>query len=205
MSTTLLIALLLLAIGLLAGLMVHAPETRRRGGRILLFCGLFLLPLLLTAGGAQHHLQQSKTTEFCLSCHVMEPYGDSLRVDDSEVVAAVHYQNRLIDVEHACYTCHTNYTMYGDLSAKWNGVRHLLVYYFGTVDQPIELYSPYQNRECLHCHAGARRFEENDFHLDLRGELDSGETSCLECHQPAHDVADLEGATSWSGSAEDDG
>lgn len=197
MTSGLFAALLALAIGVVAVILLRPPEAGRLSGRILLFVGLFLLPILLTAGAGQQHLDRSKSTEFCLTCHVMEPYGESLWVDDTSVLAATHMQNRLIDTDHACYTCHTTYAMYGDLKAKWNGVRHVLVYTLGTVDQPIELYEPYQNRECLHCHDGARSFEENDFHVDIRGELAGGDVSCLECHDVAHGVADLEGASFW--------
>jgi hypothetical protein len=36
------------------------------------------------------------------------------------------------------------------------------VYYFSTPPAPgnIKLYQPFNNRECLHCHLGARSFEE---------------------------------------------
>ena len=146
--------------------------------------------MLLTAGGAAHHLEQSKSTAFCLTCHIMEPYGESLESEDADLLASVHFQNRLVDTDSACFTCHTSYAMYGDVAAKWAGARHMMVQYFGTPSHPIELYQPYRNRECLHCHDGAQRFEENEFHTDIRVDLGSEEISCLECHGPAHGVSD---------------
>ena len=76
-----------------------------------------------------------------------------------------------------------------------NGLKHLLVYYSGRTPDEIELYSPYQNRECLHCHVGARSFDE--LHSNDMPELTSNEISCMECHGPAHEIHDLEQAEMW--------
>jgi len=40
------------------------------------------------------------------------------------------------------------------------------IYYLGTPPAPqnIKLYQPFNNRECLHCHLGARSFEEGVVH-----------------------------------------
>ena len=127
----------------------------------------------------------------------MEPYGKSLLIDDSGYVAANHYQNRRIPRDQACYTCHTTYTMFGDFQAKLLGLKHVYVYYLGTVPEPLELYQPYNNRECLNCHEGARSFEESELHVDIRTELASNETSCQECHEPVHDVHSLDQLTFW--------
>lgn len=171
------------------------------GGKVQAFVALFVLPLMVTAFGVAAHLEHSKSTEFCLSCHVMEPYGESLHIDDSEYVAAMHFQNNLIPRDRACFTCHTTYTMYGDLRAKLQGLQHVWVYYLGTVPDELELYQPYNNRECLNCHRGGRRFEEDELHLEVRGELESNETSCLECHESIHDVARLGELPKWEGGA----
>ena len=56
--------------------------------------------------------------------------------------------------------------MFGGIKAKLGGLKHIYVYYLGTPPSPenIKLYEPYNNRECLHCHAGARSFEEGAVH-----------------------------------------
>jgi nitrate/TMAO reductase-like tetraheme cytochrome c subunit len=160
---------------------------------------MFLLPGLVLALGTVRHVEESKSTTFCLSCHVMEPYGRSLRLDDSAHLPAAHFQNKRIPRDHACFTCHTHYTMFGDLTAKLSGLRHMWVYYTGSTPEQIELYAPFHNRECLHCHNNARSFEEEESHMGIRDELASNETSCLDCHDSVHDVHKSDDFDVWKG------
>jgi nitrate reductase cytochrome c-type subunit len=53
---------------------------------------------------------------------------------------------------------------------------------------PIELYQPYENRECLHCHENARSFLQHAAHQPVMQKLTSGEVSCLLCHGRVHEV-----------------
>jgi cytochrome c-type protein NapC len=177
---------------------LHPQLIAKRTGKILAFLALFILPVLVTTLGVSVHLEHSKSTEFCLSCHVMVPYGKSLQIDDGDYLPASHFQNNRIPKDRACYTCHTNYTMFGDMRSKLRGLRHVYVYYIGTVPEAIELYDPYDNRECLHCHAGARSFEESDLHLEFRTEFEANETSCLECHALTHNIEELEQIEPWN-------
>jgi cytochrome c-type protein NapC len=193
-----LIALVLVAIALIALVALRPSLTAARGGKVLAFLAFLVLPLVASAMGLSAHLDHSKSTEFCLSCHVMEPYGQSLKVDDPAWIPAHHFQNNLVPRDHACFTCHTNYTMFGDAQAKLRGLRHVYVYYLGKIPEKIELYEPYNNRECLHCHNGSRAFEENDIHKEIRADLASGQVSCLECHDTIHNVEDLKGKALWT-------
>lgn len=193
-------SLLLLGVvcGLAAlGLAIKPDYSVGRRGAILGFLALFALPILVTGLNATAHLELAKSTSFCLSCHEMEPYGQSLRRDDSDYLPAVHYQNHLVDKDFACYTCHTSYAMYGDLKAKIKGLQHVWVHYVGDPPETLELYEPYSNRECLHCHQGARSFEEGEDHIDEAAALASGETSCLDCHDLVHDVDQIDEADLW--------
>ena len=47
-----------------------------------------------------------------------------------------------------------------------HGLKHVFVHYLGTPPTPeaIKLYDAFNNRECLHCHEGARSFEEGAVH-----------------------------------------
>ena len=90
--------------------------------------------------------------------------------------------------------------------AKMQGLQHLYVQYLGTLPHPaeIKLYTPYNNRECLHCHAGMRAFEEQSKHNkspDLMGKIMSNQVSCVSsgCHDVVHEVDSLKDATFWKG------
>ena len=196
MSIEPLVLFLLIAIGLVLLIARRPAFIETPGGRFLVFVTLFIVPIASLRGGLSTHLQSSKSTEFCMSCHVMEPYGQSLLLDDEDHLPAAHFQNRRVERDHACFVCHTQYTMYGDVKAKLNGLKHLWVYYSGQTPERIELYSPYKNRECLHCHLGARRFE--DLHSHDKTDLVANEISCMDCHGRAHDVQNLEGAAMWT-------
>jgi len=193
-----LVVLIAISALLLLLFLLRPSLTSGSGGRALAFIGLFLLPALALGLGGVVHLEPSKTTEFCLSCHEMEPYGESLWLADTDYLPAGHVQNRRVPQEVSCYSCHTDYTMYGDGAAKWRGVRHLWVHYAGPIPETIELYAPFKNRECLACHGGARTFEEGEIHLDVREDLATEEMSCLECHDLGHAIADLPDLERWS-------
>ena len=184
---------------LLLAILAWPSVTVTRGGKILAFVGFFVLPVFCGVWGASEHFERSKRTAFCLSCHVMEPYGQSLHIDDANHIPAAHFQNHRIPVDEACYTCHTNYAMYGTIKVKLHGLRHVYVQYFGKAMQPIQLYEPFNNRECLHCHSGARSFE-NDIHTAMIDQLKSGQVSCVSsgCHDTVHDVVSLSKFKVWS-------
>jgi nitrate/TMAO reductase-like tetraheme cytochrome c subunit len=186
----------------LVTLMARPQITRQTGGKVLAFFALFGLPAVCLSLGLAQHMEHAKKREFCLSCHVMEPYGKSLFVDDEEFVPAVHFQDRLVARDKACYTCHTTYGPFGDVQAKLRGLRHLYVQYLGQVPDTIRLYEPFNNRECLHCHSGARDYAEEGAHNDpdtLLASLAANRTSCLSsgCHDVAHNVNELGEVTFW--------
>ena len=200
-------ALFVAVAGILA-LMVgfRARLTRSREGKILAFVALLVLPALAMWAGFSAQMERAQSTSFCLSCHVMTDFGRSLQIDDPSYLPARHFQNRLLPADRACYTCHTNYTMFGGVRDKLRGLRHLWVQYAGVVppSDQIKLYQPYSNRECLHCHLGARRFEEASAHHrapDLLSRAKSGHLSCLSsgCHDIIHDVGTLKDAAFWKG------
>jgi cytochrome c-type protein NapC len=208
-STALILILFMAIVATLSLLTTLRPElTAVRGGKIFAFVALCILPLLSIWAGFHEQVERSTSTQFCLSCHVMTDFGKSLYVDDKSFLPAAHFQNNFVPRDHACFTCHTDYTMFGDYKAKWRGVHHVVVQYFGKIPKPedIKLYTPYNNRECLHCHAGARSYEEASSHHkspDMLALAASNQLSCTSsnCHDVVHNVADLNGATFWKPTA----
>lgn len=206
MNATLLIEVLFVVATIVLALAVafRAQVTRAQGGKILAFMALFIFPVLAAWAGFSEHMDRAESTRFCLSCHVMSDYGRSLYVNDPSFIPARHFQNNLVPRDHACYTCHTDYTLFGTFHAKLRGLHHVYVEYFGTIPKPdkIKLYTPYNNRECLHCHLGARTFEEEPHHLkppDMMAKIKSNQMSCMSsnCHDTVHDLDDLKDATFW--------
>ncbi len=192
-----LIAIIVLTLALIAFIILRSSITAEKGGKIIAFVGFFILPIMAVAIGGSVHLEKSKATEFCLKCHVMEPYGESLYIDDPDYIPANHFQNNLIPSEKACFTCHTSYTMFGGIKRKMQGLRHVYIYYLGKVPEKIELYDPYENRECLHCHDGARSYAENPIHTTIETEIQTDEISCLDCHGQIHNIAKLAELPKW--------
>jgi len=143
------VAVAALSIVLGVFVVLRPDVTRVREGRMLAFLALFLVPSMAVWAGVSQHMERAKTTEFCLSCHTMEDYGRSLYVDDRGYLPAAHFQNNRVPRERACYTCHTDYTMFGGLKDKWRGLHHVYVQYLGTVPRTgeIKLYQPFNNRE----------------------------------------------------------
>jgi cytochrome c-type protein NapC len=166
-------------------------------GRLALLVAVALLPVSVSLASLRGGVAESSRTRFCLGCHEMQEHGRSLFVDDKQSLAAVHYQNRFVDRDNACYSCHTDYALFGDVKAKLNGLRHVSVHYFGTIPSTFALYQPYTNKNCLHCHEDARRFIEKPAHQPMMAKLMSGETSCLTCHRVAHDLPKVKEGNLW--------
>ena len=205
LPTALIIALVLFSITVIGSLVSRPEITATRSGKMMAFLVFFILPVLCAGMGVSSELERSKTTKFCLSCHIMEPYGQSLHVDDPSYLAAAHFQNHRVPADEVCYTCHTNYAMFGSMKAKMAGFRHVYVYYLTKPPAPenIKLHEPYNNRECLHCHLGARSFEQGTVHTadpNLLPSVKANKLSCISsgCHGIVHNVGTLSKVKMWS-------
>jgi len=138
------------------------------------------------------HIERSKTLAFCTSCHVMEKYGKSLHVDDASYLPAAHFQNNRVPRDKACYTCHTDYTLYGGFKSKLRGLRHLYVQYLGKIPEKIVLYNAYNNRNVSTVTAAreaSRKSNSQSGRWQTRSDQ-SNQRSCLStgCHEVAHRV-----------------
>lgn len=179
---------------LLVALFVEQQVVLRTWGKILFFLAAIALPTLVVTATTALNIKNSENVSFCLSCHEMGVYGNSLKENDNEMIPAIHYQNNWVKQEVACYQCHTDYTMFGTIKAKIRGVRHVYVHYMKGAPKKMKLYEPYNNRECLRCHENAKNFAKTSKHKqdpEMLVRLKTNKQSCMDkgCHDVTHEVS----------------
>ena len=72
---TLVFCLIGASIVLILVVVIRPSITASREGKIIAFLALFIVPVVTAGVGASEHMERSEQTQFCLSCHIMEPYG----------------------------------------------------------------------------------------------------------------------------------
>lgn len=164
------------------------------------FVYLFILPLFIFPFASFTTIEESKSVEFCGSCHsAMGLYVDDMKNKNSNTLAATHYQNRFL--QHGeCYQCHVGYRSIDIGIAKSHGLLHLYHWLTGSPTgsgkKQIKLYGKngYSNNMCFRCHSGSKLFLEagEGVHKKAADYLVEGpdtgisKISCLKCHGPAH-------------------
>lgn len=151
----------------------------------MLFFGLCVMPLPVLFLSNAVGLEQSKDLSFCQSCHVMQPFLSDMKDPDSDLLAARHYRNRLIQKEQ-CWTCHSDYGIFGTAQAKLGGLHDVYLYLTDAYELPIQLRQPYNFTICLGCHGESARFQQEQMHEDLVPDVVSGDIACTDCHEMAH-------------------
>lgn len=167
------------------GVRRYRMDLELRGTKVILFLGFCVLAPISLLFTVQVNTEQAKNPEFCGSCHLMKPKLADIRNPDSENLAAIHTQRGFIQHEQ-CYTCHSDYHMFGTAKTKARGMRHLYADLFKKENGPVKLYTPFPNANCLQCHNGKVRFESNPMHSDILCELRTNDISCTECHDNIH-------------------
>jgi hypothetical protein len=71
LTTILIVLLIALTVVLVAVLVIRPGITASRGGKMMAFLVLFALPILCVGMGGAAQLEHSKSTRFCLSCHII--------------------------------------------------------------------------------------------------------------------------------------
>jgi len=200
-STGILIALIVVTIVLAAVFLVRSSITVGATGKILAFVGLCVLPALCIGTGMSFQNQRSKQTRFCISCHELQ--GKSLYLLNPNYIPAHHFQDHLVPVDKACYTCHTDYAIYGPFRDKLRGLWNISIQYLSTPPKTIHMPGGYNNIECLQCHAGTRDFEEHLARMPPLASLESNQVSCISsgCHDLMHNVSQVDHMKMWSGGA----
>ncbi|MEO8706918.1 MAG: NapC/NirT family cytochrome c, partial [Kofleriaceae bacterium] len=175
--------------------LVRRPVLTRLTKIALLF-GIGILPIATAANGNVAGYHATKTTDFCTNgCHVMAPYGrDSLDLGSTSL-AARHARNDAFGQEN-CYTCHADYGMFGTVTTKIGGLRHVYEYALNYHSMPleqslveIELRKPFRNEACTRCHSMQNRlWNQIGDHASTRDQVGAGTVSCASegCHGFAH-------------------
>jgi nitrate/TMAO reductase-like tetraheme cytochrome c subunit len=166
-----------------------------RTTKLALLMGIGILPIGSAVLGNYHGYEKSREEEFCGGCHVMTPYTDDLNDPDGTSLASMHGRNEAFGGA-ACYECHRNYGMFGTITTKLNGMRHVYLYATEFKDMTIEEALPkihirqaYPNSNCMQCHSTRLQgFGEVPEHMGLTEDVRSGKVSCASegCHGPAH-------------------
>ena len=178
----------ILAAALLIGYLIKRPPLDRHT-RLRLFFGLGPLPIAAALLGNYANLEETKQRRFCGSCHVMTPYIMDAESKESGSLAAIHTRTEWFGHE-SCYTCHADYGMFGTVSTKLGGMRHVWDYYandWSSGTRKPKLYKPYSNKTCTQCHPqGTNRMSlAHKVHEEM---LKGGAVSCAAngCHGPPH-------------------
>jgi nitrate/TMAO reductase-like tetraheme cytochrome c subunit len=164
--------------------------------KIALLLGLGVFPIAAAGTGNVAGYEASKQRSFCGSCHVMVPWAEDSDDPSSTSLAARHARNPFFGDEN-CYACHADYGMYGTVTTKIGGLRHVYEYTIGGWHKlsteeavtAIHLQRPYPSTNCMQCHStSAPLWREQSDHAGMLDELARGEVGCTGdgCHGPAH-------------------
>lgn len=166
-----------------------------RGTKIALLFGIGLLPLMTAANGNITGYHAMKTRTFCGSCHVMTPYAEDSEDPKSLGLAARHARNEAFGDEN-CYTCHADYGMFGTVTTKLAGLRHVYEYTFNFHQLSLEealpkihIVKPFPNSTCIRCHSTENpTWNKVGDHASTLVEVRAGTLSCASagCHGAAH-------------------
>jgi nitrate/TMAO reductase-like tetraheme cytochrome c subunit len=166
-----------------------------RAVRLALLVGIGGFPLITAGAGNLHGYNATKTRRFCGACHVMTPYATDSEDPKSTSLAARHARNPHLG-EDNCYYCHADYGMFGTITTKIGGMRHVYEYVFhyrnmslGEAREKIHLRGTFSNATCMQCHSTALPdWQAIDGHKGAIDEIRSDQTSCVSagCHGPAH-------------------
>jgi nitrate/TMAO reductase-like tetraheme cytochrome c subunit len=183
-----------LSVAILLWFLLRRPPLQHTT-KLLLLLGIGVLPLGTAATGNIGGYEATKTRRFCGSCHVMTPYARDSADPLSTSLAARHARAPAFGSSN-CYTCHADYGMYGTITTKIGGMRHVYEYLLNfhalTIEEAlprIHLRGRFKNDTCMQCHStrGPLWLEVGD-HASLLARLRDGEVSCVSggCHGPAH-------------------
>jgi len=163
--------------------------------KVWLLIGLGVLPISSALAGNIQGFETTKEQKVCNSCHVMnEHIADSID-PKSMSLASRHSRNKLFGVEN-CFMCHQDYGMYGTVTTKMGGMKHVWMYYTKYINIPISeskktihIYEPYPNASCMQCHSTKLEdWERVVEHHGLLEQVRANKVACASggCHGFGH-------------------
>jgi nitrate/TMAO reductase-like tetraheme cytochrome c subunit len=156
--------------------------------KLLLLLALGVLPIVAAGAGNLSGFEAMKQQKFCGSCHNMAPYVSDAQNLHSASTAALHSRNAHFGGQ-SCFTCHRDYSMYGGVITKLDGMKHVWAYYVQPSTRPLALYRPYQNEHCMRCHSTtAASYRKVPVHAEMLPNIRENGVSCIgaACHGPIH-------------------
>jgi hypothetical protein len=163
--------------------------------KLWLLLGLGVFPVGAALAGNIEGFEVTKQRKLCNSCHVMVEHVADSNDPTSRSLASRHSRNNLFGLEN-CYMCHRDYGLYGTLTTKIGGLKHVWMYYSQYLNVPIEqsrktihIYHPYPNGGCMQCHSTRLEVWEREAeHRGLIEEVRSDKVACASggCHGFAH-------------------
>ncbi|CAN5309636.1 hypothetical protein BH09MYX1_BH09MYX1_33560 [soil metagenome] len=183
-----------IAAAMIVTYLVRRPALRALT-KVWLLVGLGVLPITTALTGNVQGYEAMKRRQFCGSCHVMTPHVEDSNDRTSVSLASRHARNKLFGDEN-CYACHSDYGMYGTVTTKLGGMRHVWYYYTEYKDvslaeakKTIHIRKPFPNDTCMQCHSTELAvWNAVPDHKASLDEVRSGRLSCASggCHGFAH-------------------
>jgi hypothetical protein len=184
-----------ISVVLLLWYLVRRPVLNRTT-KLVLLAGIGIFPIATATNGNVAGYNATKSVRFCTTgCHVMNPYGDDVRDLASESLASRHSRNAAFGDE-SCYACHADYGMFGTVTTKMGGMRHVYEYLTHYHSVPIseslvtiELVKPFKNDACTRCHSmQTPLWNSVGDHASSLADVQAGVVSCASegCHGFAH-------------------
>jgi nitrate/TMAO reductase-like tetraheme cytochrome c subunit len=170
--------------------------------KVWLLLGLGVFPIGAAASGNIQGYETTKQRTFCASCHVMSPETSDSDDPHGSSLSSRHGRNALFGAEN-CYVCHADYGMFGTVTTKLGGLKHVWKYYSEYRDvsaedakQTIRLYKPFANDSCMQCHSTTLDlWQAVPDHKAALEAVRGGRISCASsgCHGYAHPNARPDG------------
>lgn len=173
----------------------RAPSLDAPSTKLWLLLGLGVFPITAAMVGNVQGYQVTMKRSFCADCHVMSPEVSDSDNQKGTSLSSRHGRTELFGGDN-CYACHEDYSMFGTISTKLGGMKHVWKYYTEYLHvsaedakKTIVLYKPFENATCIHCHSTTVEIWGSvPDHVASLAAIRSDKLSCASvgCHGYAH-------------------